>query len=48
MVDDLGPAHDRFQDDVDNPAEGRMKAVMQTTPWFLWLASVDEEEEEED
>lgn len=37
-----------LQDDVDNPAEGRMKAVMQTTPWFLWLESVDEEEDEED
>ncbi|CAN0170340.1 unnamed protein product, partial [Laminaria digitata] len=37
-----------WKDDVDNPAEGRMKAVMQTTPWFLWLEQVDEEDDEED
>lgn len=36
------------QDDVDNNAPGRMKAVMQTTPWFVWLESVEEEEDEED
>lgn len=35
----------REQDDVDNPAEGRMTAVTQTTPWFMWLESVEEEED---
>lgn len=36
------------QDDVDNNAAGRMKAVMQTTPWFVWLESVEEEEDDEE
>lgn len=36
------------QDDVDNPAEGRMKAITQTTPWFLWLETADDDEEDEE
>ena len=40
------PSH--VQDDVDNNAPGRMKAVMQTTPWFVWLESVEEEEDEDE
>ncbi|CAN0554834.1 unnamed protein product, partial [Ectocarpus sp. 12 AP-2014] len=37
-----------WKDDVDSTAEGRMKAVMQTTPWFVWLESVEEEEDEDE
>lgn len=35
-------------DESDEHAEGKLKAVIQTVDWFAWLEADDDEEEEEE